>query len=76
MDYEKLSSQKDFLMRLNVSQGNLAEQTTDCLVVNLFEGVTTPGGATGALSHKALAGALRTSIARSRDFTGKAGTHC
>lgn len=59
-------------MQINVSQGNLAEQTTDCLVVNLFEGVTTPGGATGALDT-ALAGALSALIA-SGDFTGKAGT--
>jgi leucyl aminopeptidase len=59
-------------MQLDVIQGNLAQQTADCLVVNLFEGVTEPGGATGALD-KALDGAIRQLIA-SGDFTGKAGS--
>ena len=35
-------------MQLSITQGNIVEQQTDCLVVNLFEGVTAPGGATGA----------------------------
>jgi leucyl aminopeptidase len=59
-------------MQVNVVQGNIVQQPTDCLVVNLFEGVTEPGGATGALD-KALDGAIRNLIA-SGDFTGKAGT--
>lgn len=60
------------MVQLTVVQGNITQQTTDCLVVNLFEGVTEPGGATGALD-KALDGAIRTLIA-SGDFTGKAGS--
>jgi leucyl aminopeptidase len=32
-----------------VTQGNIAAQSADCIVVNLFEGVTAPGGATGAV---------------------------
>ena len=42
-------------MEIHVIQGNIAEQATDCLVVNLFDGVTEPGGATDAVD-KALGG--------------------
>ena len=59
-------------MQLNVIQGNIAQQATDCIVVNLFEGVTTPGGATGAL-NQALDGAI-VNLINSGDFTGKADT--
>lgn len=60
------------MLQVDVTQGNVAQQQTDCLVVNLFEEVTTPGGATGAVD-KALEGAISNLIA-SGDFTGKAGT--
>lgn len=64
------------MLQVSVTQGNLAQQPTDCLVVNLFEDVTTPeiklGGATGAIDQ-ALEGAISNLIA-SGDFTGKAGT--
>lgn len=60
------------MLQVDVTQGNVAQQQTDCMVVNLFEGVTTPGGATGAVD-KALDGAISNLIA-SGDFTGKAGT--
>lgn len=60
------------MLQTDVMQGNVAQQQSDCVVVNLFEGVTTPGGATGALD-KALDGAISHLIA-SGDFTGKAGT--
>ncbi len=53
-------------------QGDIAQQTTDCLVVNLFEGVTAPGGATGAVDS-ALGGAI-SDLIRTGDFTGAAGT--
>jgi leucyl aminopeptidase len=59
-------------MELKVVQGDIAQQTTDCIVVNLFEGVTEPAGATGAVDS-ALDGAIRHAIA-SGDFTGEAGT--
>ncbi len=45
-------------MQLNVIQGDIAAQAADAIVVNLFEGVTEPGGATGALDQ-ALDGAIR-----------------
>ena len=59
-------------MRFQVDQGNIAEQSVDCIVVNLFEGVTAPGGATGAVD-RALGGAISQLIA-SGDFDGKAET--
>ncbi|MFM7583112.1 MAG: M17 family peptidase N-terminal domain-containing protein, partial [Caldilinea sp.] len=58
-------------MQFATIQGNITHCTADCLVVNLFEGVSTPGGATGAVDA-ALDSALHTLIA-SRDFDGKAG---
>lgn len=58
-------------MDIQVVQGNIAEQAVDCIVVNLFEGVTQPAGASGAVDQ-ALGGALSRIIA-SGDFTGKAG---
>ncbi len=60
------------MQQVTVTQGNIAQQPTDCVVVNLFEGVTTPGGATGAIDQ-ALDGAISNLIA-SGDFTGKMGT--
>lgn len=59
-------------MEIKLAQGNIAQQKTDCIVVNLFEGVTMPGGGTGAVDQ-ALSGAISRLIAGS-DFTGKAGT--
>ena len=60
------------MLHIDVTQGNIARQPTDCIVVNLFEGVTTPAGATGAVDQ-ALGGAISSLIATG-DFTGKAGT--
>jgi leucyl aminopeptidase len=60
------------MLQTDVTQGNVAQQPTDCIVVNLFEGVTTPAGATGAVDQ-ALGGAISSLIATG-DFTGKAGT--
>lgn len=59
-------------MEISVTQGNLAQVASDCIVVNLFEGVMAPGGATGAID-KALDGAI-TQLIASADFTGKAKT--
>jgi len=57
-------------MDLSVTQGNITAQAVDCIVVNLFEGVTSPGGATGVVDD-ALDGAISRLIA-SGDFTGAA----
>ncbi|MCB0094637.1 MAG: leucyl aminopeptidase [Caldilineaceae bacterium] len=59
-------------MQIHVTSGNIAQQATDCIVVNLFEGVAHPGGATGAVDN-ALAGAISRLIA-SGDFSGEANT--
>jgi leucyl aminopeptidase len=59
-------------MDIQVIQGDLAQQQSDCLVANLFEGVTEPAGATGALD-RALDGAIRHLIG-SGDFSGEAGS--
>ncbi len=58
-------------MKIIVSQGEIQAAQADTLIVNLFDDVTTPGGATGAID-KALGGAIRELIA-SGDLTGKAG---
>jgi leucyl aminopeptidase len=59
-------------MELQVTHGDIAQQQTDCVVVNLFEGVTEPTGATGALD-RALDGAIR-HIISAGDFSGEAGS--
>jgi len=56
-------------MQITVKPGNVQTEPAEALVVNLFEGVTEPRGATGALD-KALDGQIRDLIA-SGDFTGK-----
>ncbi len=56
-------------MDIKVIHGAIQEQETDLIVVNLFEGVTQPGGATGAVD-RALGGAVRDLIAGG-DFKGK-----
>ena len=56
-------------MDISVTIGNILEQQPDAIVLNLFEGVDEPGGATGA-ADKALNGAVRNLIAGG-DFTGK-----
>ncbi len=58
-------------MQINVVQGNIAQRDDPAVVVNLFEGVTHPGGATGALDS-ALDGAITDLIAQG-DVTGKKG---
>ncbi len=44
-------------MEIRVLQGSITEVTSDVVVVNLFEGVASPGGATGAVDS-ALGGAI------------------
>ena len=58
-------------MNIDVAQGNIAESKADTIIVNLFDDVTTPSGATGAVDQ-ALDGAISELIANG-DLTGKAG---
>lgn len=58
-------------MNVSVTHGSIQESPADTIIVNLFEGVETPGGATGAVDH-ALGGAISDLIAGG-DLTGKAG---
>lgn len=58
-------------MNLEIVQGDCLAQACDLLVVNLFEGVTHPGGATGAVD-KALSGEISKVMARKK-FEGKLG---
>jgi leucyl aminopeptidase len=58
-------------MRVSVEAGDITKVDADCIVVNLFEGVTAPGGATGAIND-ALGGAISELIAAG-DVRGKQG---
>ncbi len=58
-------------MRVTVESGDIAKTESQCIVVNLFEGVAGPGGATGAVDH-ALNGML-TELIASGDIRGKSG---
>jgi len=57
-------------MEIIIQHGELAHIPCDVLIVNLFEGVTTPGGATGAVDQ-ALSGWITMRIAQAQ-FKGKA----
>lgn len=58
-------------MQLNVMQGAIQESSADTIIVNLFDDVTQPSGATGAVDQ-ALGGAISELIAQG-DISGKLG---
>ena len=58
-------------MKLEVRQDDVASVDTELLVVNLFEGVTVPGGATGVV-NLLLDGAI-TELIQAGEITGKDG---
>jgi leucyl aminopeptidase len=58
-------------MKLNVLQGNILKTDLDTIILNLFEGVTQPEGATGAVD-RALGEAISELIAGG-DLRGKSG---
>jgi leucyl aminopeptidase len=58
-------------LKVNVSEAPIQSSEADTVIVNLFSGVTSPGGATGAMND-ALGGAISELISQG-DFKGKAG---
>jgi len=56
-------------VNIRVQQGDIAEAAADAVIVNLFEGVTQPGGATGAVDAR-IGGLIRKLIAAG-EFKGK-----
>ncbi len=58
-------------MKINVKTGDIVAMETPALVVNLFKGVTKPGGATGAVD-RALGGSVSRLI-EDGEITGKLG---
>ena len=60
-------------LRLQAMLGDIAQIASDAAIVNLFEGVTKPGGATGAVD-RALGGLISELIADG-EITGKRGSN-
>ena len=58
-------------MQIKVQSGDIAAMSADAVVVNLFEGVSSPGGGTGAVDQ-AMGGAISQLIAAG-DIRGKLG---
>jgi leucyl aminopeptidase len=58
-------------MKIEVRQGDISSFQADAIVVNLFDGVTAPGGATGAVDQ-AMGGAI-SDLIRQGDIRGKSG---
>lgn len=59
-------------MQVTVVGGDIAQYQADAIIVNLFEGVTSPGGGTGAVD-KALDGLLSDELKFTSRFKGKLG---
>jgi leucyl aminopeptidase len=59
-----------FIMEIKVVNNSLEKASCDVLVVNLFEGVTTPAGGTGAVD-KALDGLISSYVIEKEKFKGK-----
>ena len=55
-------------MEITLVQNEVTEIETDVLVVNLFEGVTSPGGATGAVDK--MIGGLITDLIGDGEISG------
>jgi leucyl aminopeptidase len=58
-------------MQIKVQSGDISAFRADAIVVNLFEGVTSPGGGTGAVD-KAMGGAI-SQLIEAGDIRGKSG---
>lgn len=71
LSQNKCGADEGLPVDFQVRSGDITESTADVVVVNLFEGVTKPGGATGAIDV-ALDGAISKLIAQG-DIRGKTG---
>ncbi|MDX1521654.1 MAG: leucyl aminopeptidase, partial [Anaerolineae bacterium] len=58
-------------MKISIQQAGIQSIDRDAIIINLFEGVTTPGGATGVVD-KALDGAI-SELIEAGDLSGKLG---
>ena len=58
-------------MKINVETGDITKSDAKAIIVNLFQGVTSPGGATGAVD-KALGGGISALIAKARSRARRA----
>jgi leucyl aminopeptidase len=58
-------------MQIKVEAGDISTRPDGCIVVNLFEGITSPGGGTGAVDQ-ALGGMI-SELIKSGDIRGKSG---
>lgn len=58
-------------MQIKIETGDITRNNSKAIIVNLFEGVTRPGGATGAVD-KAMGGAI-SALIRNGEFKGKRG---
>src|SRR4029077_7245046 len=67
----KVAATEASQMHIRVEQGDITKSKAKAIVVNLFEGITSPGGGTGAVD-KALDGAISHVIADG-DCRGKDG---
>jgi leucyl aminopeptidase len=65
------STYAERVVDITAKPGTITEQAVDLIVVDLFQGVTQPDGATGAVDA-ALGGAIR-EVVDAGDFSGKAG---
>ena len=59
-------------MKINIIKDSLTEISCDVVVVNLFEGVKSPGGATGAVD-KSLGGLISDFVIKKDKFKAKFG---
>ena len=62
------------MVQVRVEQGDIARVASKALIVNLFEGVTYPGGSTGAVDQ-ALGGAI-TKLIADGDITATCSSAC
>ena len=58
-------------MELRLEVGDILDTEADCIVVNLLQGVTEPGGATGAVDQ--VMGGVIKQLIEDGDIKGKAG---